>query len=43
MHHRAILSTLLSYLLGVNSLSVSNIQAIDNIGSWVYDYTGVYR
>ena len=37
MHHRVVCFTLLSSLLGVYSLSVSNIQAIHNIGSWVYD------
>ena len=41
MHHRVILSARLSSLLGVYSLSVSNIQVIHNIGSRVYDQVGV--
>ena len=46
INHRVILSTLLStrWLLSscpVLSCPVSNIQAIHNIGSWVYDHTSV--
>ena len=41
MHHRVILSSLFSSLLGVYSRSVSNTQAIHNIGSWVNDHTSV--
>ena len=41
MHHRVIHHTLFSSLHGVYSLSVSNIQAMHNISSWVCDHTGV--
>ena len=43
MHHRVISSTLFSSFLVVYSFHVSNIQAIQNIGSGVYDHTHIHQ